>query len=94
MLRIHVDFFEIGASGHRHDRQSCIETVMNRVKTDNSSNRNWEMKDFECRKISNDTYLLNYALIQNKQRLTQRVSIWQFNNGLWEMIYHQGTIIT
>ncbi|MGC2604568.1 MAG: hypothetical protein WA419_03340, partial [Silvibacterium sp.] len=26
----------------------------------------WETKDFHCRKLSDDTYLLTYTLLQNK----------------------------
>ena len=92
---IHADFFEIGASGQRHDRASCMDTVMHRCESKcNVKSESCEAKDFECTEISNNIYLLTYILIQNKQRVTRRASIWKLNGAQWEIMYHQGTIVS
>jgi hypothetical protein len=37
--------------------------------------------------------LLTYTLLQNKQRLTRRATIWQRTAEGWKIVYHQGTIV-
>lgn len=87
----HSDFFEIGASGQRHSRQECIETVASRVKKLNDDT--WKTKDFEYREIAEHCYLLTYILIQEK-RITRRATIWKLEKDEWKIFYHQGTIVS
>lgn len=89
------DYWEIGASGKRYDRQECIDTVVARYQDQNySKNDLWETSDFECRQLSGDTYLLTYTLIQGKEkRVTRRSTIWHLVGEQWKIVYHQGTII-
>jgi hypothetical protein len=37
--------------------------------------------------------LLTYTLLQDKQRLTRRGTIWQSTADGWKIVYHQGTIV-
>jgi hypothetical protein len=53
----------------------------------------WETRDFQCRKLSEDTYLLTYTLLQDNQRLTRRSTIWRKTADGWKIVYHQGTIV-
>lgn len=89
------DYWEIGASGKRYERQDCIDTVVERYQDPNyAQNDFWETNDFECRVLSHDTYLLTYTLIQGKEkRVTRRSTIWQLDGNQWKILYHQGTII-
>ncbi|MCX7121706.1 MAG: DUF4440 domain-containing protein, partial [Gammaproteobacteria bacterium] len=89
------DYWEIGASGKRYSRQDCIDTVVARYQDLNySKNDFWETSDFECRPLSDDTYLLTYTLIQGKEkRVTRRSTIWRLVGEQWKIVYHQGTII-
>lgn len=89
------DYWEIGASGKRYGREECIETVVARYQDPNYlKNDFWETSDFECRQLSDDTYLLTYTLIQGKEkRVTRRSTIWRLVGKQWKMVYHQGTII-
>lgn len=89
------DYWEIGASGNRYDREECIETVAARYQDpDYIKNDFWETKDFECRQLSDDTYLLTYILIQGKEkRITRRSTIWKNQQGQWMIVYHQGTVV-
>lgn len=91
-----ADYWEIGASGKCYNREECIETMVTRYQDPNYiKNDIWETKDFECRALSDDTYLLTYTLIQGKEkRITKRSTIWKNNHGQWMMIYHQGTIVS
>ena len=53
----------------------------------------WETRDFHCRRLSGDTYLLTYTLLQDNQRLTRRATIWRSSPEGWKIVYHQGTIV-
>jgi len=90
------DYWEIGASGKRYNREECIETMVTRYQDPSYiQNDIWETKEFECRVLSADTYLLTYILIQGKEkRITKRSTIWKNNHGQWIILYHQGTIVS
>jgi hypothetical protein len=40
-----------------------------------------------------ETYLITYTLLQDKQRLTRRATIWRRTADGWKIVYHQGTIV-
>lgn len=87
-------FFEIGASGKTHHRESCINTVVNRCESNLKTNE-WKTTDFQCQEISKNCYLLTYVLTQeNKNSRTKRASIWRYKNECWKILYHQGTIVS
>jgi hypothetical protein len=53
----------------------------------------WETRDFYCRKLARDLYLLTYTLLQDSTRLTRRSTIWQKTLEGWKIVYHQGTVV-
>lgn len=89
------DFWEIGASGNRYERDFVIDTVVERYKDpDYIKNDFWETSDFACRELAIDCYLLTYTLLQGKEkRLTKRSTVWVYVDGQWKIVYHQGTVI-
>jgi hypothetical protein len=85
------DFWETGASGRRYSRKDVLDALEKRHAAPHEDV--WETKDFQCRQLSRDTYLLTYTLLQNKIRLTRRATIWQNTPEGWKIVYHQGTIV-
>lgn len=85
------DYWETGASGRRYSRPSVLDGLEERFSVPHADV--WETRDFHCRKLSEDTYLLTYALLQDKQRLTRRATIWRNTPDGWKIVYHQGTIV-
>ncbi len=85
------DFWETGASGRRYSR----ETVLNELERRFCKRYEdiWETSDFYCRSLGPETYLLTYTLLQDKQRLTRRATIWRRTADGWKIVYHQGTIV-
>jgi hypothetical protein len=53
----------------------------------------WETRDFHCRRLGPDIFLLTYTLLQDSRRLTRRSTIWQSTGDGWKIVYHQGTVV-
>jgi hypothetical protein len=85
------DYWETGASGRRYSRQCVLDGLEERFSVPHADV--WETRDFHCRRLSDDTYLLTYTLLQDKTRLTRRATIWQRTGEVWKIVYHQGTIV-
>ncbi len=83
-------FWETGASGRRYSRQYVLDELDKRFSAPHEDV--WETRDLCCRRLGLDTYLLTYTLLQYKQRLTRRATIWQSTAEGWKAVYHQGTI--
>jgi hypothetical protein len=85
------DFWETGASGRRYFRELVLQELERRYSAPHADV--WETSDFHCRRLGPETYLLTYTLLQDKQRLTRRATIWQRAAEGWKIVYHQGTIV-
>lgn len=84
------EFWEVGASGRRYSREFVLETLENRAPDPDESN--WLTRDFQCREIAADNYLITYTLHQGK-RVTRRATLWRRTLSGWKILYHQGTIV-
>jgi hypothetical protein len=85
------DYWETGASGRRYSRKCVLDELERRYSQPHDDV--WETRDFHCRRLGEDTYLLTYTLLQDKQRLTRRATIWQKTPDGWKIVYHQGTMV-
>jgi predicted RNase H-like HicB family nuclease len=85
------DYWETGASGRRYARPFVLDGLEERFSVPHEDV--WETRDFHCRRLSEDTYLLTYTLLQDHQRLTRRATIWRSTADGWKIVYHQGTIV-
>jgi len=85
------DFWETGASGRRYSRQAVLDELKQRYSAPHRDV--WETRDFQCRQLGPDTYLLTYTLLQDRQRLTRRATIWLRTAEGWKIVYHQGTMV-
>lgn len=85
------DYWETGASGRRYSRELILDELEKRFSIAHADV--WEASGFHCRRLSCDTYLLTYTLLQDNQRLTRRATIWRSTPDGWKILYHQGTIV-
>jgi hypothetical protein len=85
------DFWEVGASGRRYSRAYVLDELERRHAAPHADV--WETRDFHCRRLADDVYLVTYTLLQDNQRLTRRSTIWQRAAEGWKILYHQGTIV-
>lgn len=86
---IDKDFIEVGASGKKYFREEVIDTLVKRRV--NANSENWQTKDFSCIKLSDNTFLLIYTLIQG-DRISYRSTVWRNSENNWRVVYHQGTL--
>lgn len=84
------EFCEVGASGRRYGREYVLDILEKRF--GNPGEDVWETRDFHCLELARDTYLVTYTLLQQKQRVTRRSSIWRRTRQGWKIVYHQGTV--
>jgi hypothetical protein len=83
-------FFEVGASGRRYSREFVLDTLESREP--DPAEASWVTRDFHCREIAADNYLITYTLIQ-ESRVTRRATLWRRTIGGWKILYHQGTVV-
>jgi len=84
------EFWEVGASGRRYSREFVLDTLENRTPDPDESK--WLTRDFQCREIAADNYLITYTLAQGA-RITRRATLWRRAAAGWKILYHQGTIV-
>ena len=84
------EFWEVGASGRRYSREYVLKTLENRPP--NPDEASWVMRDFQCRGIAADNYLITYTLFQGP-RVTRRATLWRRTQAGWKILYHQGTMV-
>jgi hypothetical protein len=83
-------YWEVGASGRRYTRQFILDLLETRPP--DPTELEWRTRDFQCREIAADNYLLTYTLEQGK-RITRRTTLWRRVAGEWKILYHQGTLV-
>lgn len=83
------NFWEIGATGRKYSRAFALDTLKSRLST---HPENWQTSDYHLSQIGESVFLLTYTL-QQPNRTTLRLTIWEHVNGKWKAIYHQGTVV-
>ncbi|HZY61120.1 MAG TPA: DUF4440 domain-containing protein [Edaphobacter sp.] len=91
------DFFEIGASGTLYTRNDVLDILEHRYTDPAYKDTPWTAGTFHLLQLADDTYLLNYTLIQHEtsgDRTTRRSTIWKKTGSGWKIAFHQGTLIS
>ncbi|MEA5027105.1 MAG: nuclear transport factor 2 family protein [Erysipelotrichaceae bacterium] len=81
---LHPDFLEYGRSGTRYDKAAIIDLLYG------SGDRPIMIRDFNVQQLSSAVAVVHY-LSMVKDRQTYRTSIWVFEQGIWQLFFHQGT---
>ncbi len=84
------EYWEVGASGRIYDRAFVLEELERRQ--DYSTPPDWQTSGFKLLQLSENTYLLTYTLTQ-QTRVTRRSTLWRRTGDLWQILYHQGTVV-
>lgn len=83
----HPDYMEIGKTGLIHRKKDTIEALYG------SNDRNIQVRSFNVRMMSLDSYVVNYISIHEDGTKVQRTSIWMETLLGLVLYFHQGTII-
>lgn len=78
------DFHEIGQSGRRYDKPTAIRALAAAPGFDGTRT----ILDFEARVVQEGLALAIYTVAETG---TLRSSLWRKRDGMWELVFHQGT---
>jgi ribonuclease HI len=85
-------FIEIGCSGKVYNKAQIIKALQ-----EEASAVIYKIENFRIIPLTEDIVLAAYTALRNAEREqtegSLRSSIWQFNEGVWKMVFHQGTLI-
>jgi hypothetical protein len=85
------DFWEVGASGRRYSKAYVLDELEKRHSMPHEDV--WEARDFYCRELAPNLYMLTYTLVQDAIRTTRRLTIWEHSDAGWKIVFHQGTVV-
>ena len=86
------DFIEFGSSGHAYDKRRVLFLLRKQAPA------RLEIEEFRVVEISPTAALVTYRAFTEPTRLTTarhslRSSLWMRQNGAWQMVFHQGTLV-
>lgn len=91
--RVAPDYWEVGASGRRYSREFIMTLLAQKPPVDAEA-AGWTCSDFGLRQLGpGSTYLLTYTPDQ-AGRITRRATVWHRAEAGWQILYHQGTVVT
>ncbi len=85
-------YWEVGASGRRYSRAFLLQHLAANPPVDADA-AGWLTSDVACRSLGPDTFLLTYTLRQG-ERPTRRATIWLRSPAGWQILFHQGTVLS
>jgi hypothetical protein len=83
------DFYEIGQSGRRWNREEIIAAMVSDVDSDS----NIAINERETTTLDRNTVLLSY-LLKFDSRISRRSSVWKWDGEIVYCVFHQGTRVT
>jgi glyoxylase I family protein len=90
---ISPEFIEYGSSGLIYNYSGTISYLVANA----ADTFNYSFVNFKARRLSDDTILALYILEIEKNRriaISNRSSVWRWEEGIWRVIFHQGTRVT
>lgn len=85
---LHDDFIEFGSTGRVYDKNILVEML----RTERPSTV--VIRDFTLRQLASDTALVTYRTVGQSGQEARRSSVWVRQDGVWKMVFHQGTRIS
>jgi hypothetical protein len=85
------EFVEFGSSGRVYDKHSVIDSLLQLDSTEH-----YQIDDFRLVNCCDHTAFVTYSCIARSDsgeivRKSNRSSLWQLENGRWQIVFHQGT---
>ena len=86
------DYWEVGASGRVYQREWVLDELERRQAA-GEPEQELVASGYVCRRLGEACWLLTYDLVQDRVRKTRRATVWEWVEGSWRIVYHQGTVI-
>jgi hypothetical protein len=83
---LHGDFFEFGSSGKVWSRSETIEAL-----TAEAQDADIKSTHYKLRRLADGVAQLTYTSKRADGSQALRSSLWKLDQGVWKMIFHQGT---
>ena len=88
------DFVEIGSSGDTFGKREALDGLAEEARDGHAYER--VTSDWSIRALTADVALVTYKVVRRDRTAgstaaSHRSSIWQFREGRWQMVFHQGT---
>ncbi len=86
------DFIEFGSSGHAYDKRRVLFVLRKQGPA------RLQIEEFRVVELGASAALVTYRAVSEPTRLTTmrhslRSSLWVRENGNWQMVFHQGTLV-
>ncbi len=86
------DFVEFGSTGRTWTREQVLE-LLGKEEAEPPS-----VEDLQCRAISDGVVLVTYKTVRTNEKtdkviVTLRSSVWSLKAGVWQLHFHQGTLV-
>lgn len=86
-----ADFAEVGASGRRYNREEVWAVLARRAES-GVPEPVFELTRAAVRRLAEHAWVLTYDL-RFDGRHSRRVSVWEWTDAQWRVVYHQGTAV-
>lgn len=81
---LHSDFKEFGKSGKVYYKEDILNVELDAF--------DFKIYNFNQYKLAEDCFLCTYKLLnENNHIVTNRSSIWKYEDNDWKLRFHQGT---
>ena len=85
------DFWETGATGRRYSRAFARQVLAQR--SGRPDQATWLTDQHHLQAVGEEVWLLTYRLRQ-PGRVTRRMTLWRRDGDRWQVVYHQGTVVS
>ncbi len=85
------EFWEVGASGMKYSKEFILDVLEERHRK--PVEEDFQMMDFHCQMLAAGLFLTTYELDQSG-RHSRRATLWRWTTNGWQIVYHQGTLIS
>lgn len=81
------DFLEFGSSGGVIGKADVLAAA------NKAGSTTYELSEFACKMLGDKHVLVTYRSVTSSKVFAHRSSIWVEENGRWQMLHHQSTIV-
>lgn len=81
------EFLEFGSSGVVIRKSDVLDSA------NTPSTTTYQLSDFKFKSLGKEHILVTYRSIKSAREIAYRSSIWVKQNGRWQMLHHQSTVV-